>query len=300
MLAAIGDEKFVFYSLRVVVLAAVALNIVDKFIPDLLPWRLSLTEGRAAGFFQNPNSSAAAIAAALPLATYSAGSRLKIAFYLATLAGVVVTESRGGLFVWIIAFASTRPELLPLPRNLARLTLGLLLTSSAALLLYVLWDPIQYGLGLALNLDSRAAGRLFSVDDSDSVSRLYAADLAWRQFLSSPWFGNGVGFYLNWEYDEGPHNTLLLTAAEFGVAGIAWLIGLSVAVLRLPGRRGGVALAAFIATALFSHNMFDDGIWAFLFACYWFYGLGKAREDTQSALHLASGRPVVRREVGRV
>lgn len=264
------DLRLVLGVLRMATLGACALNALEYFAGGMLPWQFSNVPGRAAGFYINSNSAAAAIALATPLICLGMRRSTSVMIYLVTGAGVFLTFSRSGLINWVLAVFLTELFVRSGPRSRDR-TVFLMMLGFLALLGAVFRNFIMESLIDLLQpyLDDNTTGRLlFNLSDSSTLERLALADGAWRLFLDFPLTGSGVWLGERWTFDRLPHNFYLLTMAEFGVAGLAWLALLLWALVRQPRRFGWVCAGVFGIAALFNHNVIDTPLFAILLALY--------------------------------
>ncbi|NEX94002.1 O-antigen ligase family protein [Caulobacter sp. 17J65-9] len=259
-------------ALQLMVLFACTMNLLDYFAHDALPFPMSPIPGRGAGLYVNPNSSASYIALAVPLACGMARRKVSLALYAITFVGVLLTFSRSGMITWLAAVAMT--ELFIRNRRvLAPRTIALLLGAGFVVLVLFLAGRSLAGAVIDLlgpSLPPRLADRLLlDMNDFSAQERQYVAGAAWRLFLQHPFTGSGVGLPDRWIYGQMPHNTMLLTLAEFGVLGGIWLAVWVRALHRIAGPFGLTLAVLWLVVAMFSHNQFDQIGAAVLIAMYW-------------------------------
>jgi hypothetical protein len=151
----------------------------------------------------------------------------------------------------------------------------------------MLRDTIIAGIATHLpgQLDPAAMDRYVKLDDFSAEERRYGARIAWQAFLNAPLLGNGVGYFVQQGIVQGPHNMVLLTLSELGALGAAWFGVFTVSLFRFGSRIGLAAALIFLAACMFSHNLFDDAVWAILFGLYWrvAVGLRPARDRAPQA-----------------
>lgn len=201
-------------------------------------------------FGLNKNYAGGLLAATFLLSmALEAGHRYRLAalrsLQVLMLLGVLATQSRGamagivgGLVVWSF-----------LARRHRRLVLVLILVLAPLLARNVIDDYTQRQFGSA-------------------ITHVQVAQDAINEWQASPYFGNGIRFFLNGggrvlEYD--PHDVLLLTLAESGVAGLVGLVVLLGTAIRqlvkLDSTLARMAVALLVARLL--HGMVD---------IYWVHG----------------------------
>lgn len=241
------------------VLAGVGLNAYDLFNP----LTFSPFLGRAAGLYMNPNTAAVALVLGMVLSVEVLPVRLRAGFVGLIGIGVLLTFSRSGALLWVLATgllvgtrAMTIGALVRFAGLASVVVAGLLAVSGR-------WQAAVGGLPL---VSSDAWGRLRlgerAVDYSAEI-RLAAAREAWAMFRDKPIVGHGVGATAEWVLPESTHNIYLRHLAEYGVVGLAIVPLLAWSVLR---RRAGVPVpraalgivAGVVVFGAFSHNVLDE------------------------------------------
>lgn len=206
-----------------VVVVSAGINLIEFFLPQLLPFSFTTVPGRAAGFANDPNESAAYICLPLPLVAFFAPRLMRYMWYTIALVGIVVTFSRGGMVLWVAVVVVTE-ALKQRERTGLRFT-GLILLTSQFLFIAVVLAYAASALGemdaLSPYLDNDIRTRLnFSQGDND---RLYLAERGIDMFLDAPLFGNGVGYTRAGPEQIGVHNMFVLMLAELGLVGGIWI-----------------------------------------------------------------------------
>ena len=112
-----------------VVAVSAGINLIEYYLPQLLPVSFTTVPGRAAGFAYDPNELAAYICLPLPLVAFFAPRLMRYMWYTIALVGIVVTFSRGGMVLWVAAVVVTE-ALKQRERTGLRFTGVILLTSS--------------------------------------------------------------------------------------------------------------------------------------------------------------------------
>jgi O-Antigen ligase len=253
-----------------VVAVNAGINLVEFFLPQLLPIAFTTVAGRAAGFARDPNESAAYICLALPLIAFFASRLMRYMWYTIALAGCAVTFSRGGLVLWVAALvvieALTQRETTGL-----RFT-GMILLAIQFLFVGLVLSYAVSALGdmdaLSSYLDDNTRSRLnFTQGDND---RLYLAEDGMDMFLNAPLFGNGVGSTREGSdaVAAGVHNMFVLMLAELGLMGGIWIAAFLLSIASYGAPFGLLVAILFSVAALFTHNLFEWPAVGALFALY--------------------------------
>lgn len=93
---------------------------------------------------------------------------------------------------------------------------------------FIMWiNKLMIGMGYNINFLQKSARLISSGDFSNGrVSHYY---IAWKGFLSSPFFGNGIGQFRTWHPKMGyPHNMILQVLFEGGI-----LLGIPIIILTI-------------------------------------------------------------------
>jgi O-antigen ligase len=243
---------------------------------------------RIVGGSGDPNFLAAGIVPAIALAFgLGAGSR-RVAVRLAVLpamaflmAGLVATQSRGGLVAAVVAAAAA---LVLAPRGRSWVLTGLLWIVGAAIVSYLV-DPVAWQ-------------RLADFNESSGRSELWS--VAWRIWEDHPVAGVGMHAFMDnassYVRELGPleyakyiveqpqvvHNTYLELLAEAGIVGFALYTGVVAACVRCAWRAAGrfdrmgdlamatlsraviVGVVAMLTAAFFISSETDQRLWVLL------------------------------------
>jgi hypothetical protein len=244
------------YAIAIVVLVSVSVNLVEYYLPGVLPV-LSSVEGRAAGFIGDSNASAMFICLPIPLLAYFSPFVHRYAWYVITLAGVFVTFSREGILLWVLLILCSETlrahhaDGYPLARLVSTGTKILLVVSVLALGAY----STKAGLVDTLfpSLDANTRSRLeLSTDDN---GRFFAAKSGIDAFVESPIFGNGPGS--SRDGSVGPHNMLVMLLAELGLVGGIWFGAYLFSIARYGLPFGFLLLVMISFNSMFTHNFFE-------------------------------------------
>jgi hypothetical protein len=252
-----------------VVAGSVGINLIEFFLPQLLPITFTTVPGRAAGFATDPNESAAYICLSLPLVAFFAPRLMRYTWYAIALAGVAVTFSRGGAVLWVAAVVVT--EALKQRERTGLRSTGLILLTIQFLFVALVLAYAASALGdmdaLSAYLDDNTRSRLnLTQDDND---RLYLAENGMDMFLNAALFGNGVGSTREVSgIANGVHNMFVQMLAELGLVGGIWIAAFLLSIARYGAPFGLLVVIMFSVSALFTHNLFDWPAVGMLFALY--------------------------------
>lgn len=288
------DLRLILKALLLVVLLSCAINLVEFFSPEMLPWRMTSVPGRAAGFFVNPNVSAFMIVSPIPLLFGRLQNAKRLFYYAITFAGMFVTFSRGGWALWLAAVFIT--EVGRKNRKAFRLTANSMVWICLAIIAIVVFVILLSELSsfaltqLSPNLDSNTSTRLRLLSNDTTMSRLELVRQGWNAFLSSPLFGRGVGYTWQWEYGESVHNMLVLMLAEQGLIGIAWLCVFLRILWRYPSPYGWWIVILFLVTGATTHNYFDGPSFGTLIVLYLVLATQIHRDQRAAQLSVPSSR----------
>jgi|GEM_PF-5615117 len=259
-----------------VVAVSAGINLIEYYLPQLLPVTFTTVPGtvpgtippRVAGLTFNANGSAMYICLPLPLVAFFAPRLIRYMWYAIALAGIVVTFSRGGMVLWVVAVVVTE-ALKQRERSSLRFTGMILLTIQFLFVGLVLAYAVSaFGDMDALfpHLNSNTRARLnFTADDN---GRLYAAEKGIDMFLDAPLFGNGVGSTRVVPPDYGPHNVFIQVLADLGLVGGIWIAAFLFSIARYGAPFGLLVVIMFSVSASFSHNLFEEPEMGMLFALY--------------------------------
>ncbi len=258
---------------------AVVLNVVDI----LRPLTFSPLPGRAAGLYLNPNGSAISLALAM-IMTLELFPQAFRPWYMCVIGmGVLLTSSRGGVLVWLLA-ALMMVRLGAV--RLLRMAYVLMMLASVGGAVLFLSGRLQPLLQVASLVWSDASGRLrlgptFTAYEVDP--RFGDAVLAWNMFLERPVIGHGVAATVEWDRFESTHNVYLRHLVEYGAGGLLIMPLLAVALLwpgSRPRPRSVVCLAAAgLLWGMFSHNILDER--EFLLCVALAVAMSEAAKDAQ-------------------
>jgi O-antigen ligase len=213
----VPSMSFAWVCLTTLLLSA-TVNVYEYFIS---PQLFSVSPGRAAGFFVNPNNSANAVGllAFLALAVGNWRSQLMVALIM-MISGVaiVITFSRGGIVIFValmlLVFAMRQVD-----RN--RPIAGMILLAMMAG--FASWLLARLGQSALSEDASMRLESLLTGDFSDGSVRSREESLNYyvRLILDNPVFGSKPFGSLYEVQGQGPHNSFVALGADFGIFALA-------------------------------------------------------------------------------
>jgi hypothetical protein len=259
MRALCGSHAGFVWSVRAVALvelASIGLNVYEWFSP----LAFSSVYGRAAGLYQNPNISGAALVLGMLIGLAAVPRKWRELYVFAAVVGVILTVSRGALVGLLVAGLC-----LLFGGAISRRRLIVALAAGCLLIAAGLQHWRSAGGVELLDNDPELFSRLSvggSVGDGNTESRLSFAAAGLTQFTAHPFAGAGLGA-THWDEGVGTHNVYVMHLAEHGVLGIlivpALLLLLAHRTWTLGGNPVVAGCAAFVASwGFFSHNLLDE------------------------------------------
>jgi O-antigen ligase len=206
------------------------------------------TEGRAAGFFVNPNQTGQAIAFGLALSVFAIPRWLRLPLLLVGACGVAATFSRSAMIgvVILVTLLVWQKKISFWQPLLASVVVGAVLIASSG--------DILGTLDSAGTLNPDTLGRLdFTAGDSGRAS---VARASWQLFLDSPLFGHGVAIERT-KFQTYSHNTYVSLAADHGIVGLLLLPALILAIA-FRSRNALPFAVLLMVIGVFSHNLLED------------------------------------------
>jgi hypothetical protein len=250
-----------------------ALVIIDFFTPGIIYPLLTegTVPGRAAGTLLNPTKAGEAIL--ITCLFCISVVRVQYRMPLLFLAGMAtfLTFSRGPLMIWISLFT-----LLLMTRRIPRRSTIIFLVL-ILLALPILMSVFESYLQEREDFSSAGKNLLARIDffeshdleDDSALERMEVLNAGIELFLQNPIFGAGVGATTLWAHDVGPHNQLVVFAAEYGIMGIVFWAWLAVILWRGNYFQDKFfqyfAVFLFVTFTAFNHNMLDFFYWLFTF-----------------------------------
>lgn len=254
------DNKSLVLSCSAIAAAVVIgsiLNIVDFLALSPLP--LSITPGRAAGLYQNPNISGNYLVLGMVIATWVVPKRARWWFCLGVGCAVFLTFSRASILMWGLAVASLawygRFSLRRVPSiMIAVFLVSVIGMAMASGQMTEILSTLGLGQHLTADASARVTGTLFEQGDTSSTGRLFLLSKSIKWFFDAPLFGHGIGKTFEWGFGGSTHNMFLLYAVEMGVLGIAMFCALLWILWSTGTDLGRIIALLFTLSSLFSHN----------------------------------------------
>jgi len=232
-------------------------------LADFIDPMFSGVEGRAAGFYINPNIAGRMLSLGMVASLPLVAGRLRLLFCLLVGVGVFITFSRSGWLNWavgIIALTASGYLIFRYkwPSILFFSLLGLAIV-------YSLISGIALELLSALNLSgyltpdtlARISGFESSFADHSTSERARLAQYSWEVIQQHPLLGVGTDLR-QWFIEALPHNMFLMAQVEAGVPGLLLFLALLWLLWRNTDALGRALLTVYIFSSLFTHNNLDE------------------------------------------
>jgi len=245
---------------------AIPINLFELVVPNVF----STATGRAAGFYENPNDSSAAILLCLLFVIdIRRPSPRGILLASLALAAVLATFSRMGMIfglaLWAFYAVAARTKARTQSRGRGATVFAVVIAGTIAILLVS-----QY-----VTFSQEALVRFRSIlfldfSDPSALAREHVAEISWQKFLAAPWAGHGLGTVD--EFDLIPHNSFLYIAVDVGVFGMLYY-GILLLVPTLQSLAAGWSRAApnivistlLIYASFFTHYVHSTTFFAVAF-----------------------------------
>lgn len=209
---------------------------------------LTTVQGRADGFFRNPNEAGRTLI--LVYALYSSISQEKNSklFYLTTFLVTVScfgTFSKGAISMLILTlilvyFLSNKLRLLPF-----------LIIVGFSLFPYFFSSDFADVIGR--NSFSRIENIFSDNNISSANNRLSVLQHSFQLFLNNPLLGSGLGTNFSWNFGYASHNNFMFYAADTGIIGLLFIILIHAS---LFNRVDLIFPIIFLLNSFFTHNTF--------------------------------------------
>lgn len=232
---------------------AVGMNLLDFINP-----MFSFVEGRAAGFYVNPNIAGRVMSLGMVACIPLVPPRLRFTFCLVIGIGVFATFSRSGWFNWTVGIiALTVHGLLVFRHKWPSILFFSLLGLT---LIYVLLSGLALEVIAALHLDgyltpdtlSRLSGFEITFRDYSTGERLKLIPQSWEVIRDHPLLGAGADLRLM--FDQRPHNMYLLVLTQGGMLGLLMFVTLLWLLWHHTSATGRATIVVYVFSSLFTHN----------------------------------------------
>jgi O-antigen ligase len=236
-----------------VVLLSVLINIFELLFPNL--FYFSVTLGRSAGFYLNPNNSALYIILGFILTVPVVNIKKRLYYSLFVMVGVFSTFSRAG---FVISFLSVTWLIFTGYIKASKLaTFYIILSTVVAItLMQVVLAPEGVTVDRYLKKDALIRIRL-PVNDESIKGRLSQLNRGIDLMKESPIYGYGLGATDIGSTKVSPHNMFVKLGVEQGIIGIILYVTLLLYIFIMgPAINKLLSLVLFTAS-WFSHNIYD-------------------------------------------
>ena len=251
------------YAVLGVVIFSVLMNYADflHIFGDRIVF--STVPGRAAGLYMDANASAAALVMGMVLSVFLLPKKLRWWYCLFVATGVLLTFSRGGIILWMIAVAGLAWSSAFVLKRLASIAgIMVLVTVFAFGLAAGDLVGIFKTVGLDSYLDSNTTNRIgesfLDQNDYSSRTRKIVAERGLSMILEHPLLGWGVGATTNPKTAISPHNMFVLLGIEYGIGGVLMLCALIWLIWKTDNERSGTIAVLYAVGGLFNQNNLDQ------------------------------------------
>jgi len=232
-------------------------NVVEFF--RLFPLPLSLSPGRVAGFYQNPNISGTFLVAAMVIGAWALPKYLRWWFCIIVGVAVFLTFSRASLLQWAVAVVGLAwAGKFALPRRASLAVVGVVVLVVGAAMVAGratgVFDALGVGERLTDETSARITGSVFGQQDLSTRSRLALARSSIDLFREAPLVGHGLASTYEWRSGGGTHNMFLMFAVEMGVLGLILFASLIWMLWSTGSAMGRIMAVVFTTSSMFSHN----------------------------------------------
>ncbi|MGB6297219.1 MAG: O-antigen ligase family protein [Rivularia sp. (in: cyanobacteria)] len=221
--------------------------------------------GRPAGFYKDPNKSAAALIMGLIFTIGLVPKRIRFPYFLLIFVGSFITFSRGAflcllmLLVYLVLKRSISvSQFFPI---ISLLIIFFAVGDIGNYLIYQAQDSGIVSSSIARRIEAITNITDPDARETDGGSRTNIATIAWRTFLKKPFIGYGIGYIKEWN-EILPHNMYLTFMIEHGFIGVLIVPSLVFAANRnayREARRLGFLFGCFILIwSIFSNTVLKD------------------------------------------
>lgn len=243
---------------RVAVFTVVLLSVFNNFL-DLIysnKYIFSISEGRGAGFYINPNVSGAFIVIGMILSITLLPLRLRFFYCIFCGVGAFITFSRAAMLMWIFSFAGLSIRRVFKLSRYASLAIMVLLL--AFLISMQFWGAFSETIA-TFKISEGAKQRLkFEPKKDKSIKdRLYVVERSFELILKEPLFGHGLGAAREGQTKVSSHNQFLFVGVEQGIIGIIIVMSLFLILMRCNSELGFVFAGILFIGFMSNHNLLE-------------------------------------------
>lgn len=249
--------RIAIFAIFVGTIISVFMNYVDYFNMLGSSWRFSFVDGRAAGFFVNPNISGQQLAFGMVLSVFIIQKEYRWWFCIFVATGILLTFSRGAILLWVIAVLGIAwCNGFVLPRKLSVTTIGAGIIILVITLAAGTWVKAFQSTGINLNenASARIGGLFLEQNDYSSKTRKYVAEMGVAMLLNSPIIGYGVGATFQRNTGISPHNMYLYVGIQYGIIGVILFLSLIWIIWSGESSQAKIIATLYAIGGLFSHN----------------------------------------------
>jgi hypothetical protein len=253
-------------SIVLAMIIAVPLLVFDFILPGHFI-DTKLIDGRAVATFANANIVGSIFALSLIFTIDIINKNFKSIYVLYLFIGILVTFSRSNIILFLILLF-----ILTIQKKLSKTPFISIIILIMMTMTYLIIDNNNILNSIGITLNENTINRLLFFIDHDKTDlgniseRERVLTAALNMFFNSPFFGNGFASTRIWEYPVGPHNTIALTFADFGLLALTMVpLLLFVATYKIfkDGNKKTKDLAKtfifyYLYSCMFSHNMLEQ------------------------------------------
>lgn len=233
----------------ILIILATLSNVIDLFDGGKIFRQFPGFENRPSGFYVNANNSAYAILTCLSILI---SKNKNVSWYVLTISmiGVLLTLSRGGIFVWTILILVGF-----LNKNINRKNFFMTLSVPIILSInLVILNDLFLKNSDNYNLISERLSFITGNSSSEAIygdSRYKLVEKSFEVFSNNPLWGNGVYSLLRNGSDQLNHNQYLIILTDYGIIGfLVFICMLSI----LYSKNNRVIFVFLLLSAFFTHE----------------------------------------------
>jgi len=256
------DEAILHFAAKSLVLV-LFISVLINYYDFVFPGMFSKDIGRAAGMYENANISGGYLVFGMVISVWVFPKRMRSLYCIFIATGVIVTFSRSSMMMWAMAM------LLLAWKNAFVVSRGPAIMSMFVLMLFLVltlvsgvWFKVFQAVGvdsyLSENAKNRIGGSFIEQKDNASLSRQYAAKLAWGLFIKSPIIGHGLGSTQEGNTAVGAHNMYLRLAVEMGIIGFIFIVALIVILWKSSSNVASIIAILYTFLSFFTHNSIEQ------------------------------------------
>ncbi len=248
-------------------LISIPLIIFDFVSPGFFV-NTKIEDARAVATYGNANIVGAVLIVGLILSIDIIPKKFRVIYILYIFMGILVTFSRSNIMLFLLILA-----VMSFQNKITKKLFFFIIIFIFSFFIFLLFDGqsfLEQNFGIVFN-DNIVQRLAFFIGDSGAKSygmseRQQVLNAALNMFYESPFYGNGFASTRLWNYHVGPHNTIALTLAEFGVFGfliVPLLLFVSTYKIFISKNKELKQIAFsfviyYLYSCMFSHNMLEQ------------------------------------------